>query len=48
MGWGNRRWQSDEDVIASAQQSIEGVSDADAAAALAAALAQKNVQGGDD
>lgn len=48
MGWVTRRWQDDEDVIASAQQSVQGVSDDDAATALAAALAkQTSRQGGD-
>ena len=49
MGWGTRRWQDDEDVIANAQQNVQGTSDDDVIGALAFALAQENArQGGDD
>lgn len=48
MGWTTRRWQSDEDVITAAQQSVQGVSDDDAADALASALAWESArQGGE-
>lgn len=46
MGWTTRLWQADEDVIASAQQSMQGVSDEDAADALASALAWESAQKG--
>jgi hypothetical protein len=47
MGWQTRRWPEDEDVLRYANEVIQGASDEDAAAALAAALLLESAGGND-
>lgn len=47
MGWGNRQWKNDEDLVDNAHELIQGVSNDDAAAALLASILAESV-GGDN
>jgi hypothetical protein len=47
MGWLTRSWQSDEALVDNAHELMQGVSDADAVAALLASILAEPA-GGDD